>query len=265
MSIKPISIRIENKWTFCEVAFLVDRDDFLADILKARRLLGVKKLIPHTQEDLNKWYGEELDRALDKKFSSSKVSKEFSFPTTKSQIIKDKILTKYRKPPFFLNIIEAAIFCGFITDEDFSVTAYVQIIDPNEYVERYKLRKFMGYPKLAIVISPETKPEEVESIMRKRVPSEMEFFKQNYLKSKRNLTDTVSNIERDRVWYWLNHKTNPYDINKKQALDKKLGYYRIAQLSTQQGSPISLSGVRAAIDQYRDKLYAENINLGIKL
>lgn len=202
MSIKPIEIKVDDKWKFGEVAFLVDREDFLEDIAKARKLLGIKKLIPNTEIAINKWKGEEQNEAL-----KAQLIKELS-TVTRSQKIKDKLLKKYHKPLFFANILDAVILCGNVTDKDFSTTAYVQIIDPMDYIERHKHRKFLGYPRIAIIISPETKLSEVKEVFRKNVPSEMDYFKNEYLNSKSKLHSTISNIKRDRRWYWENKNGN---------------------------------------------------------
>lgn len=71
-----IDIQIEEDWKHTEVAILVDREDFLEDIQVARRLLHIKRLIPHTQEAINRWKEEEQNKAIripiDKKTSGSK-------------------------------------------------------------------------------------------------------------------------------------------------------------------------------------------------
>lgn len=228
MSIRPIDIQIEDDWKFGEVAYLVDRDDFIENLIKARKKLGIKNLIPHTPEDINKWREEELNQTINKNLSKTKSKKEFSFPVTRIQIIKHNLLDKYHLPLFYADILEAAILCGLITDEDFSVTAYIQIIDPQDYIERYKKKKFLGYPKIAIILSPETKLEEIEVLYKNSLPEEMHFYQQNYLKTNQDLTNPAHNKKRDRKWYWERRKGKwPIDIAL-QTLDIDKKSYKLA-------------------------------------
>ena len=45
MIIKPVDIRIKNNWKYGEIAFLVDREDFLQDLKKTRKELEITKPI----------------------------------------------------------------------------------------------------------------------------------------------------------------------------------------------------------------------------
>jgi len=200
MSTQQISITIKNKLKYTAVAQLVDRPEFIIDLMEAREYLNIKILISHDRFEIEKWRGEELN-------NSTKSP-------TKFQIIADKLLNKYRKPPFFLKIIQVAILCGVVTSEDYSVTAYAKIIDPYDYVERYKKKKFLGYPTLAIVISPETKIEEVKQLFKTGLRSTKDYYKEQYLKQNYYTFRPKTEIETHREWYWRNKyfDESPLDI-----------------------------------------------------
>lgn len=197
MQFNPIDIKIKDDWKFGEVAYLVDRKDFLEDIHKARKRLEINNLIPHTKEAINSWFQEEQNHKSKNASTSS---------TTKSQLIKHTLLEKYHKPLFYSFILDASILCGIVTDDDFSVTAHTDIIDPNEYIKRYKQKKFLGYPKLAIVFSPETKLDEIIELYKTSTPDLIDFFKQEYLKTNQHNSRTSPTIRNKRDWYWLNEK-----------------------------------------------------------
>lgn len=252
-----IDINIEDRWKYGEVAFLVDREDFLEDIAVARRLLGIRKLITHTQVEINKWFEEEINQALKAKLNKRgldlKRKKKFSFPVTESQKTIDRLLKKYHKPLFYSDILKSAILCGLVTDEDFSLTSYVQIIDPMEYIERYKRGEFIGYPKIAIIISPETKPDEINELFRTGIQPEMDYFNHNYLNSKRNLPDTMSNIKKVREWYWMYQNER---VNGKGAYKRIVDKWEKTHPPKDGDNLINQNTIEHAISRYKKNLKA---------
>jgi len=46
LNLKPIEIKVVDIYENSQIAYLVDRDDFLKDIIKTRKLLKLKRLMP---------------------------------------------------------------------------------------------------------------------------------------------------------------------------------------------------------------------------
>ena len=195
---KPVVIEIEDRRNFAEVAFLVDKDEFLTDLEEKRRELKIEKVLPYA--DVEKWIEAEIDHAVKKqpvkvwKNEDSKTIR-YSIPKIKSELIIESLLQKYHRDENFFIAIEYALLCGKVTEKEFS-SAYCSIIYPDT----------LSKPKLAIVISPDTKWDEIKSIYDKKVPELAAKYNNKILKSDRVAPDTISNIKRDREWYWLHHK-----------------------------------------------------------
>lgn len=235
MKIEPIDISIKDNWKYGEIAFLVDREDFLRDVKKARKELGVTKLVPYKQVNswLNKQYRQETkDFKVKKgKFSRGTV---YSVPAGKVDIKIENLLAKYRKPSTFFLPILYSILGGIVTDSEYSITAYCEIIYPEISVPE---------PKVAIIIHPETKPKEVEKLFKTKIPEALGEYKKYILKTKRTLPDTISNIRRDRHWYWLKKKG--------------LSYTQVHKRAEKEGEAITRDGVIKAIKQYEKRLVME--------
>ena len=235
MKIKPIDIKIRNNWKYGEIAFLVDREDFLKDSEKTRKKLGLKKLIPY--KNLDRWLSNQYDQETkdylieSRKFSRGTV---YSLPKGKIDLTIEKFLEKYRKPQTFFLPIRSAILSGIVTDEEYSSTAYCDILYPEIPIQD---------PKIAIIINPETKLPEIEELFKTRVKKTIEEYSTYILKSKRGFFDTVSNIKRDRRWHWLKNKG--------------LSYSQIQQKAEKEGEPITRDGVIKAIKQYKERLTME--------
>lgn len=236
MDTQRIEIRIKDNWKFCEVAFLVDRDDFLRDIGMARKSLGVMKLIPYNE--LIKWTSAESIRTTKKtkfrKIKSDYFENKYVVPAGKSEIIVDELKKKYRKAHNFWPVIESAMLAGVVTKDEFSISAYCKVIYPEDY------ELSVTEPDLAIIISPDTKLNDIEELFKTNIPEAVDEYKDLVLRTKRRTPDTISNIKRDREWYWLKHQGLSYSKIEDMAKPK-----------------VSKDVVIKAIKQYKARLSME--------
>jgi len=221
MKIKPIEIKIKDNWRFCLIAWLVDRKDFLQDIQTARKQLGIDTLVDH--KNANKWFKNEYQKYNDPKQVADPLSGgyRYVFPTTKSEKIAKKLLKKYHKSPLYFEAVRSAIVTGKITDQEFSRTAFCQIL-PSDY-QMIDTEHNINYtvdhdqPVMTIVISPETTLKEVTRIFKEEVPYLRNEYLASYLKARQLTPDVIGNIKRDREWYWLHEQGMSY----KNIFDKR--------------------------------------------
>lgn len=179
MKIEPIEIDGNNltDWQYGEIAFLLDREDFLKDLERARKKLGIKELLSENDD---------LDWTADKEKTIR------------------RLLTKYRKSlnfrPILIDALMRGKVKGFETD-----SAYCTIINPKEVVSDYN--NGIRIPELAIIITPETKLNDIEKLYKVQIPLMIKEYRRLFLNSKRKVPDTKPEIKRDREWYWTKKKT----------------------------------------------------------
>ena len=112
-------------------------------------------------------------------------------------------------------MIQYAIFCGVITGDELERTAFCEILEPEEIKVDHQWGMFRE-PEMVIVITPETKVDEVTQLFKKDIPDLVHEFKER-IQSKRKLPDTISNIKRDRDWYWKHKAGLSYQKIWKQS------------------------------------------------
>jgi len=257
-----IDIEIKDNRKFAEVAFLVDREDFQADIKEVRKTIELSKfpyVFPtYPYEEANKLAGfykkgqisvsgtremlEEFCRekgllnlyALDKVLGAA-------------VIFAKSLIKKYNKNRLYIPIVLASILTARIQEEDFRST---QMFEINHKVIQEELA-LLGKNEEIVTISVNREST------AKEVQRTFDFIQKYYFKTKKTkdndglnniyedtyggkLADTIPNIKRDREWYWL----------KKD----KLSYAKIVNLEKQKGITISPEGVKKAIDRYKSHL-----------
>ncbi|MFH1971498.1 MAG: hypothetical protein ABIJ05_03905 [Patescibacteria group bacterium] len=236
MKIEPVTIKITDNWRYCLVAWLMDRDDFLADLQKARKELGInEKLVDY--KIAKEWFKAEFE----------KEKGRFIFPKTKSEKVTANLLTKYHKSPLFFEAVRYAIVTGIVTDKEFARTAFCQVLPPDYQMidAEHDITNLVDHdqPVMTIVISPETKLKEVARIFKEEVPHLRTEYVASYLRAKQFAPDVISNVKRDRRWYWLHKQGMSYkDIFNKEG--KKTLY--------------DLDGVIKAIKRYQKKLSVDD-------
>lgn len=218
MSIKisPINIEVTNDFKYEIVAVLVDREDFLEDISKIRKdqpvssYETVRKIIQSRLNDVN-YAADYFDQGH----------------------IVASIMKKYKKDYNFHEIIWFAIFAGIVTDQELSNFSYLHIINPKSFAKLIELTDVDKIlPMTAIVVHPEATETDILQTFRE--------YKDMIKKQGAYVPDTISNIKRDRKWYWLNKEG--------------LGYETISQRAKSESIVVSWSAVRAAIKQYKNRL-----------
>jgi len=117
------------------VAWLMDKDEFLADLQKAREELGVSDN-PIAYEAAKEWFKVELQKeqkktSIKKVFDPLSETNRFIFPKTKSERLTAKLLEKYHKSPLYFEAIKYAIVTGVVTDKEFTKTAFCQVLPPD--------------------------------------------------------------------------------------------------------------------------------------
>lgn len=264
MIIKPIKIKIEDKKRFGDVAFLVDRNDFLNDLAEVRIKWDITELIPY--ESIHEWQ----DRALKaNKEDNKKYQTAWDLFQDKWQLkVGDPILPesreewwkvhrilpfwdfyfdinslreKYHKPNFFHWIITRVLVCGEVRDKDYSTVSIIP------FGASFSSGAFTGLPPSAsalIQITKETTEDELLRVYRqfKKMPSQNTYEGSLFDGDAFN-PDTISNIHRDREWYW-----------QKKA---DLNYRQIWEQTPKRVRPATREAVIQAIKQYKLRLAAK--------
>lgn len=242
MNISRIRIRHKDKNKYGLIAYLVDKDEFLKDISDIRESLGLLALpysFPRSKdEEFNKTVGY-FDQG---KFTIYEVwiwivdycAQKGMYPASLDSTLSsaagyaEGLTKKYGKSNSFIPVILSSILTGVVSWRELSST---HIHELNQETLRQMLDNFDDSEnRFVIEITPESSPEEVKQSLL--------FVNKFYLKDK--LPDTISNIRRDRKWYWQ-HKEG-------------MSYRRVWQNASAKGEHISMQGVIEAIKQYRLRL-----------
>lgn len=253
-----IDIKIENDQQFAEVAFLVDRDDFQADIAEIRKLLGIKHF-PYTFPKYS--YAEanqianlhatgqiSIDgaRALLEDFCvKAGLPNLHALDTTlaRAGLFAQSLAEKYKKNYLYIPVMVGAVVGNRVREEDFRSTQVLEISNQT-FQELGWIEK--GKEIMTIRVNPESTPKEVGEVFG--------FIQKYYFKTRPieegsglntvynnlprcRLPDSTSNIRRNRDWYWL--KKDDWSYRKIQKSYPKI---------------IDLRGVELAIDRYAARL-----------
>jgi len=95
---------------------------------------------------------------------------------------------------------------------------------------------------MAIVISPETQLKEVVKVFREEVSYLRMEYEAGYLKAKQLTPDQISNVRRDRRWYWMHEQDMSYKVIFNKEGRKTLD---------------DIDGVIKAIKRYEKKLMSD--------
>lgn len=265
MSIPYIKITIKNPRRYTQVAFFVDRDDFLKDIVTVRKRLKITTL-PYTFSKLP--YAEANNvvdyyhRGIASIYDVSECFKDIctkehiwltdlSRPLATAVAFAESLLRKYNKGRLYLPVALSAILTGVIRDDDFSSTRIVTIgkKDAQRIMDEFEDDETI----IAIQVNRESKPVEVKDVFaaiqayyfgeKKPNTDLVGLISDNASHDK--LPDTISNIDRDRRWYWQNKNG--------------LSYKKIWMQSPRNERTYDESGVIKAINQYKDRLTAVSL------
>lgn len=253
-----IKISCKDSLAYQDVAYLVDKPDFLRILPKLRDKYAIKELIPLSE--YTKWL-EQLIRRAPSEFGGKKGWVESAKKLYKEQSVdfkkiysslstyerfdwETKLLTrKFKRPGYFDLIIKHAIVCGEITDESWNHT-YADV-RPWELPTSEVL-----LPEVSIVISPMTRPKDVEKAFKeakKLINKNSENLKYLTVVKRTEAKD----IRRNRRWYWksLEGKMSG-DIYDEEFLDEKPKY----DIQKHPRLDIDLASIDRVIGRYSDIL-----------
>ena len=263
MNIKRIEISIKDNKRFGLVAFLVDRPDFLKDIQETRNLLELKSF-PYTfsnfpykaANNVANYYKKGVCSIYEVYSCFKDICKEKNIlpveldKTLASAFMLVKSLAKkYRKSGVYIPAILASVLIGEVKEGDILPTNTFVIDKQNteELDERFK-----GYGRsFGIIVNSESTWKEVKDafthiqkyqlgvkkIKNKEKDTFYKIFGEELITD--YLPDTVSNVKRDRDWYWQHEKGMGYEKIRK-------GYEKT--------QPVTWQAVRNAIARYKTHL-----------
>lgn len=268
--IPPIILDIKDDRRFLLIALLVDRDDFREDIAEIRKKLGITSVpyvfpkYPYKLASVYVNLFKDKEACLEETIASledfcdenglqnlSALDKTLGATITSA----DNLIKKYRKGSQYLPVVIASILIGTIHEEDFSPTQLL-ILDKKSLQRLLKEAQDNEQPIIAIQVGRESDPEEVKKTFS---AVSTEFFGGREIinadgtgridyNPRFRTPDTISNIRRDREWYWK---------NKDYIGHKKIGYKKIWTASDPKDHTGDWEGVSKAIKQYRSRLRVE--------
>lgn len=256
-----IKIEIEDVRRYADVAFLVDREDFLNDLVRLRKRFGfesVRKYDSGKHWAANRWdVNSELllkhsdavapfeDKLQDTNYMSdltiAERNKLYDEYQKASRILPEnaffqdiqKLRRKYKKSPNFDRIIAHAVIYGEVRDDDY-VTCEIGIDYPEiEFVDYDK------EAKPAITFYPLVQMDDIKKLLEEKVEEVLKKYQKEVLDGTLIDYDTRPNIKRDRDWYWKKRSGLSYSAIHKQ------------------GENISRDAVIKAIQQYQRTLSME--------
>lgn len=270
---EPIKISVEDNSKHTQIAFLVDREDFRNDVVECRKNLTLKLKplkIPLTSSDFETWFNLLKQRGLSKDslLRDNKLIRQLSNKariliqknrkTEAKRVVKDldivfrrwqefdfkkdvnNLLRRYKVPSTSFIAIARAVMCSQIQDSDWSYCEAV--LEPYDIKpEETTPSRMMNEPNCLIKVTPYLATSELASVFEKIKMDVIKLYRASPCGYKIYAGDTVSNIKRDRIWYW-------------QKTIEKLSYGQILKLALKNGEKISRQGVIDAIQRYRKNL-----------
>lgn len=217
-----IDILIKDNKEFGDVAFLVDKPAFLKAVERLRKKWGLKHLI--SPDKFNDWknglfYKREtkqkeqeilkeqpMDHLSDADLEFLKEKIERIMPDIDFECDVRDLRIEFKKPETFDNSIAYAIVCGIIPDGVYKSTYWA-----NDFSTLAPIRLQDRTSRVAIYLTPQSQKEDVleafkqlkEEVFNSRGDSYYPFFS---LYNK----DEVTNIKRDRNWYWKHLNGSSY-------------------------------------------------------
>lgn len=263
MKIPLIEIDIEDIRRYGLIASLVDREDFLTDILDARKTLKLSK-VPYA---LPKYENLPETNYITNAYKSGLVSINYAkmvlleecyrkgFPNLNyldktlggAVVFSESLLKKYKKNQLYFPAIFGSILVGKVVEDDFRSTFMLEV-DPKDIPQEVQISDSED-KVTTIVVYPESTQKDVlwlydfiqkdhfRTKKTRKTDIHIRNNEEDFLKMK--LPDTASRIKRNREWYWLNHTTNP----------SRQGYRKIAKLTGE-----NVDTVKGGISAYKQFL-----------
>ncbi len=195
-----IDIKCTNDIAYMDCALLLDKPEFLRLLPEYRKKHGVKKLVPYKQ--FYDWTMKKMDEDMkmkDEDMSNALDLTELNLPFMSFEEDAKALCRQFKKPGYFVSIIEFAIVCGVVHDISYQHTR-IEVVptDPPPPHEETEL------PEVRIVITPMTTLNDVQKVFEKNVPDIFESHIKllNYYYRMKNRKS--GNFRRYREWYWMN-------------------------------------------------------------
>jgi len=266
---EPIKINIEDTFKHTQVAFLVDRPNFISDIVRYRsKWLETNVALPSEAFDV--WFstlikqGKNRDQILrsNKEAKLKSVTAKILINQKKykeaNKIVKgletlfrdndnldfkgdmEKILLDYQVPSTCFKAIARAVICNVIEDSDW---AYYNLTSEPAGLKEERIipSRITSEPRFEIIITPYISKKDWGNIYDQNINIIKNEYKHSQYGYKEYAKDTVSNIKRDRDWFWKKTK-------------EKLSYGQILKLALENRERISRQGVIDAIQRYKKNL-----------
>lgn len=265
MNIAPINIKIEEDKKFGLLSFLVDRDDFLEDIANIRERLKILTF-PYDLPDLPDEKAQNIVKAFRKNLLTIGQARgilqevcsargiflaDFDKTLAMAFVYAEAFMKKYHKSRLYLSAILASILIGTIQEYDFLSTYRLNL--DLKTLDELSGELDSDEKLTAIVVNRESTINEVEDVfnslkkyqfgtqkMGKNDPM-VKFLEDELPQNK--LQSTISNIKRDRKWYWMNKGG--------------LGYQKIWEQSSKSERGSSKETIAKAMQQYKRILRVE--------
>lgn len=203
MKINPIEIDTKDAWKFGLIALLVDREDFLQDVELSRKALGIKTIL--SRKDVKKKMNDTDDALTAEEYKKLTDGQKKTHDNLHMKLIAStpyddtviSLMKKYHRSNSFQEIIRFSILCGEVQDDDLIVPQPIPFsANPKKNITYIPIH----YPQIAIIVNPETNPEEV----RKYFVESRKFTMspQNPYQNMSYFIDTKTRIKEHRDWYW---------------------------------------------------------------
>lgn len=201
-----IDIKCTNDIAYMDVALLVDKREFLRLLPEYRKKHGITELVPYMK--FYDWISKKMDedgQIIKADVSNANDLTELNLPFMTFEEDAKALCQQFKKPGYFVSIIEFAIVCGVVHDISYQNTR-IEVVPtdlppPPEETE---------LPEVRIVITPMTTLKDIQEVFEKSVPDIFESHMKllNYYYRMKNRKS--SNFRRDRDWYWQNLEGDGY-------------------------------------------------------
>lgn len=205
-----IDIQTDNNIHYQELSLLFDKPQFLDLLPDLRRTYKVNRFFPlgSFEEELhNRIFSErgmEIVKVNLSKYSKAKELRK-SFPdfygflsdgnNAMPEMLDAEchlICFEFNRPPYFVEAIEQAIFCGAVNNTLFKPTE-AKVVNFGE------MGAWPTLERVAVFLSPTSTYEDVKKEFRKAKGLIQNDPRLSYYQPR---TDTVNNIREYRLWYW---------------------------------------------------------------
>lgn len=252
---EPIKINVKDNFKHTQIAFLVDREDFMKEVIKLREYFNKrsnKKLLPFVPTSFDKWFTTLQDwggtkdhflkgspMARERSLNASKLlaegkKKEAKFEIKILNLLLnqwkhfsfelhiEKLLKKYKLPSTCFRALAKIVTCNQVDDLDWS---YCKItLEPSGIKsEEITPSRIADEPNCFIKISPYLSKAELSKEFEANLKDIINLYKKSPYGYKTYKKDTISNIKRDRSWYWTNKKGQSYGKIRRSLPENEQG------------------------------------------